>query len=240
MKHISLYKILFLDIETVPLYATFDQMDKEMQVLWSDKTRYQRGDEYSPDDFFSYRGGIFSEFARIVCISVGFIKKQNDEHFFRVKSFYGHDEKIILEEFGKLLTNCFNSLEHYLCAHNGKEFDYPFIARRMVINGIKLPEILQISGMKPWQIKHLDTMEMWKFGDYKHYTSIKLLAKILNIPNPKNDIDGSQVAKVYWEENDLEMIRRYCEKDTLTVAQIYLRYNYMKIIPLDNVLCIDS
>ena len=141
-----------------------------------------------------------------------------------MKSFCGHDEKSILEAFNQLLDKNFQNKNQYLCAHNGKEFDYPFLCRRMLINGIKLPKILQIAGKKPWEVKHLDKMELWKFGDYKHYTSIKLLAALFNIPTPKDDIDGSQVSTVYWQENDLERIKTYCQKDTLTVAQLFLKY----------------
>ncbi len=236
MEYINLHHILFIDIETVPLYEHFNQMNENMQVLWTAKTQYQRKNEYAPSEFFNLKGGIFSEFAKIVCISVGFITQQNKKRFFRVKSFFGHDEKTILEKFKELLDNHFDSIKHHLCAHNGKEFDYPFIARRMIINNIKLPKVLNIAGKKPWEVKHLDTMEMWKFGDYKHYTSIKLLAEILNIPTPKDDIDGSQVAQVYWKENDIKRIVKYCEKDTLTVAQIYLKFNHLEIISKDNII----
>ena len=142
----------------------------------------------------------------------------------RLKSFYGHNEKNILSQFKHLLNDSYSSGHHYLCAHNGKEFDYPFICRRMLINGISLPKILNIAGKKPWEIKHLDTMELWKLGDYTHYTSIHLLAELFNIPTPKDDINGSQVSNVYWIQKDLERIRINCQKDTLTVAQLYLKY----------------
>jgi uncharacterized protein YprB with RNaseH-like and TPR domain len=165
-----------------------------------------------------------AEFAKVICISVGYLYEKEGQHFFRIKSFYGDDEKAILEDLKLLLDEKFATPKHYLCAHNGKEFDYPFLCRRMIVNGIQLPKILEISGKKPWEVRHLDTMEMWKFGDYKHYTSIKLLAALFGIPTPKDDIDGSQVSKVYWQDKDLERIKNYCQKDTLTVAQILLKY----------------
>ena len=220
---INLNNILFLDIETVPIAKEFSDLDPTFQKLWEEKTTFQRK-ELSPSQYYSKKAGIMAEFAKIVCVSVGYIHRKKDSPTFRLKSFYGHDEKSLLEDFKLLLETNFQQKNHYLCAHNGKEFDYPFLCRRMLINGIRLPKILQIAGKKPWEIKHLDTMELWKFGDYKHYTSIKLLAALFNIPTPKGDIDGSQVSSVYWQENDLERIKTYCQKDTLTVAQLFLKY----------------
>jgi len=229
---IPLNKILFLDIETVPEYENFDELSEVMQELFEKKTRFQRNDEIDVAEFYSERAGVLSEFSKVVCISAGIIATDKEgKHTFRVKSFYGDDEKKILEDFKELLDGKFNSYDTYLCAHNGKEFDYPFMARRMIINRIALPEALDIAGKKPWEVRHLDTMELWKFGDYKHYTSIKLLTAVLDIPSPKDDIDGSEVAGVYYKEKDLERIAIYCEKDTFTVAQIYLRLKGMDIMP---------
>ena len=178
----------------------------------------------TPDEFYGLKAGVMAEFAKVICVSVGYIYEKNNTSFFRIKSFYGDDEQLLLNELKTLLDDKFATKNHYLCAHNGKEFDYPFLCRRMIVNGVTLPKILEIAGKKPWEVRHLDTMELWKFGDYKHYTSIKLLAALFDIPTPKDDIDGSQVAKVYWQEQDLERIRVYCQKDTLTVAQILLKY----------------
>ncbi len=172
------------------------------------------------------------EFAKIICISVGFLK----EDTFRVKSYFGDDEKQILKDFGKLLTTHFNTKDKMLCAHNGKEFDFPFICRRMLINGVKLPKALNIAGKRPWEINHLDTMELWKFGDYKSYTTLNLLASIFDIPTPKDDIDGSDVARVYWEEKDLKRIVTYCQKDVLTVAQVLLRFMNEPLIEDKNII----
>ena len=224
LENISIHKILFLDVETVPVAPTFSELSEEFQSLWVDKTRWQRSEGQTPDEFYGLKAGVMAEFAKVICVSVGYIYEKNNTSFFRIKSFYGDDEQLLLNELKTLLDDKFATLSHYLCAHNGKEFDYPFLCRRMIVNGVTLPKILEIAGKKPWEVRHLDTMELWKFGDYKHYTSIKLLAALFGIPTPKDDIDGSQVAKVYWQEKDLERIRVYCQKDTLTVAQILLKY----------------
>lgn len=234
LKNIPIKNILFLDIETVPVSPNFHDLSNDFQQLWVEKTHWQRK-EQSPEEFYSLKAGIMAEFAKVICVSVGYLFRKKERSFFRLKSFYGHDEKLILQEFKQLLDEKFATSKHYLCAHNGKEFDYPFLCRRMLINGLTLPKPLDISGKKPWEVRHLDTMEMWKFGDYKHFTSIKLLAALFSIPTPKDDIDGSQVARVYWQEKDLERIKDYCQKDTLTVAQLFLRYQNKPILEHDQI-----
>ncbi len=219
---INLSNILFLDIETVPEASSFTELSEKKQEMFAKKTEYQRKDEFSPEEFYE-RAGIWAEFGKIVCISVGFFDPFSQKKTFRIKSFYGDDEVKILEDFRTLLENHFYKPSHLLCAHNGKEFDFPFIARRMIINKVSLPEKLNLFGKKPWEVAHLDTLELWKFGDYKHYTSLNLLTEILGIASPKEDIDGSQVAQVYYGDKDLDRIARYCENDTLAVAQVYLR-----------------
>ncbi len=221
IEKIKLDNILFLDIETVPEQENFNILDEETQHLWEQKTQYQRKDEYTPEDFYE-RAGIWAEFGKIVCISVGYFITKGDIRHFRVTSFFG-EEKKILKDFSNLLNNHFNLTQNVLCGHNAKEFDIPFIARRMIINQIAIPNKLNLFGKKPWEIPHLDTLELWKFGDYKHYTSLKLLTKILDIPTPKDDIDGSQVAHTFYVEKDIDRIVTYCEKDTIAVAQIFLR-----------------
>jgi predicted PolB exonuclease-like 3'-5' exonuclease len=219
--------IMFLDAETVPLSPSFDELDEAMKTLWDKKSSHFRDETQSPGDVYQ-RAGIYAEFGKIVCISVGFLKDKNP-YGFRLKSFFGDDEKALLEEFSGLLLKSKNR-DITLCAHNGKEFDYPYIARRMIINGLVIPEILDNAGKKPWEVKLLDTMELWKFGDYKSYTSLELLSSILGIPSPKDDIDGSMVADIYWNKHDLKRIVRYCEKDVLTVAQIILRFMNLPVI----------
>ena len=221
--------ILFLDIETVPEEENFSDLSEEKQELFALKTQYQRKEEFLPEEFYD-RAGIWAEFGKIVCISVGFFTNFNsEERKFRVTSFFG-DEVKLLEEFKNLLDKHFNKSQHVLCAHNGKEFDFPFMARRMIIHQILLPEKLNLFGKKPWEIPHLDTMELWKFGDYKHYTSLKLLTSILGIPSPKDDICGSEVGEVYYKEKNMERIVTYCEKDTIAIAQLLLRFNNEPLI----------
>lgn len=221
IEKINLNNILFLDIETVPEEENFNSLDAEMQSLWDLKTQYQRKDDFSAEEFYE-RAGIWAEFGKIICISVGFFTIKGDIRNFRVTSFFG-EEKKILKDFSNLINNHFNQPQHLLCGHNSKEFDIPFIARRMIINQMPIPDKLNLFGKKPWEIPHLDTLELWKFGDYKHFTSLKLLTKILGVPSPKGDIDGSQVAHVYYVEKDIDRIVTYCEKDTIAVAQIFLR-----------------
>ena len=235
LEKIKIKNVLFLDIETVPIKENFKDLSAPFQKLWEEKTVWQRKDDVSPSDFYKLKAGVMAEFAKIICISVGYLFVEKGENHFRIKSFYGDDEKKIIADFNTLLNTQFNKKQHQLCAHNGKEFDFPFIARRTLINGLKLPKLLDIAGKNPWEVNHLDTMELWKFGDYKHYTSIKLLAALFDIPTPKDDIDGSQVAKVYWEEKDLERIKIYCQKDALTVAQLLLKYKGESLILEKNI-----
>ena len=235
---IKLSNILFLDIETVPESPNFDELDAVKQELFAQKTKYQRKEDFSPEEFYD-RAGIWAEFGKIVCISVGFFDDHSGDLTFRLKSFYGNDEAKILIDFKSLLEKYYGQKQHVLCGHNGKEFDFPYIARRMIINKIELPEKLNLFGKKPWEVAHLDTLEMWKFGDFKHYTSLNLLTNILGIASPKEDIDGSQVAHVYYEENDLNRIAKYCENDTLAVAQVYLRLMHLDILKEEQVVRVE-
>jgi len=226
---INFENILFLDIETVPETEFYKDLSEEKQELFALKTQYQRKEEISPEEFYD-RAGIWAEFGKIVCISVGyFINFKSKDRKFRVTSFFG-DEVKILQDFKNLLDKHFNKPPHVLCAHNGKEFDFPYIARRMIIKQIELPEKLNLFGKKPWEIAHLDTMELWKFGDYKHFTSLKLLTSILGIPSPKDDINGSEVGAVYYKEKNIQRIVTYCEKDTIAIAQVLLRFNNEPLI----------
>lgn len=234
LKRIPLETILFLDIETVPEAPDFEVLDNEKKELWEQKSKYQRKDEYTAAEFYD-RAGIWAEFGKIICISVGYFSFKGDLRTFRVTSFYG-DEKQLLNDFKTLLNDYFNGPRHVLCAHNGKEFDFPYIARRMIINRVDLPQKLNLFGKKPWEIPHMDTMELWKFGDFKHYTSLKLLANILGIPSPKEDIDGSMVKAVYYEEKDIDRIILYCEQDTITVAQVLLSLRNEDLLTEDEII----
>jgi len=223
LDNIRVEDILFLDIETVPASSSHELLDTKLQALWNKKSKQFRTPEQTSEDVYE-RAGIYSEFGKIICISVGVIKEKNPFSL-RLKSFFGDDEKLLLSDFASMLVKFSKTnKEAILCAHNGKEFDFPYIARRMIINELIIPEILDNAGKKPWEIKLLDTMDLWKFGDYKNYTSLELLTTILGIPTPKDDIDGSMVAGIYYIENDIERIVRYCEKDVLAIVRVMLRF----------------
>jgi predicted PolB exonuclease-like 3'-5' exonuclease len=232
LNQLDLQKVLFIDIETVSAYPDYNALPETWQNLWADKTKFIRErEDISPADYYPQRAGIMAEFGKIVCISCGFFARYGTTgREFRLKSFYGEDEFLLLQEFADLLNKHFQGPEFLLCAHNGKEFDFPYLSRRMLVHGIQLPVTLNTAGKKPWEIQHLDTMELWKFGDYKHFTSLKLLAALFDIPTPKDDIDGSMVGEVFWKENDLDRISTYCQKDTVTVAQLVLRYRGEQIL----------
>ena len=222
-RQLQFEKILFLDIETVPQAYRFDQLDEKSKILFEAKNRFQISPDKSIEQIFEDRGGILAEFGKIVCISVGMLHEGSQGRSIRLKSFYHDDEETLLRQFKRLLDDHYNTQYHVLCGHNSKEFDIPYICRRMLINGVALPNILQIAGKKPWEINHIDTMELWKFGDYKSYTSLSLLCHVMGIPTPKDDISGADVARVYYEENDLERIMIYCEKDVVALIQLFLR-----------------
>jgi 3'-5' exonuclease len=234
IEKIRLDNILFLDIETVPEEENFNSLDDEMKQLWEAKTQYQRKDDFTGEEFYD-RAGIWAEFGKIVCISVGYFIIKGDIRNFRVTSFFGEEKKILLD-FNNLLNSHFNLSQHILCGHNAKEFDIPFLARRMIINQISIPNKLNLFGKKPWEIPHLDTLELWKFGDYKHFTSLKLMCKVLGIPTSKGDIDGSQVGHVFYVEKDIDRIVTYCEKDTIAVAQIFLRFRKEDLLIDDEII----
>lgn len=233
---VTLNNILFLDIETVPQYDCYDKMPPEWKALWDVKGAYLiRNKEEETVETIYNRAGIYPEFGKIVCISVGIIQGYNPNKKLILKSFYGDDEKEVLLQFAEMLKRWATDANKCLCAHNGKEFDFPFLCRRMIINNIPIPAILNTRGKKPWEINHLDTMDLWRFGDYKTYTSLNLLACTLGILSPKDDIDGSMVWEVYWKERNLERIACYCQKDVVTAAQVYLRMTGEEPIAADNI-----
>lgn len=234
IEKVQLENVLFLDIETVPEVEQFSDLDDAKKELFALKTQYQRKDDFAPEEFYD-RAGIWAEFGKIICISVGFFTFKSDIRHFRVTSFWG-DEVKILKDFSNLLNSHFNHPQHLLCGHNAKEFDFPYIARRMIINQLPIPQKLNLFGKKPWEIPHLDTLELWKFGDYKHYTSLKLLTNVLGIPSPKDDIDGSEVARVFYQENNIDRIITYCEKDVVAVGQIILRLRGEELLIEDEII----
>lgn len=238
MLDVKLDKVLFLDIETVPQTYDYSSLNLEYQHLWEEKFQHIKNrysEDTTPEQGFLNGAGIYAEFGKIVCISVGFIFYKNQEKHFRLKSFFGKDEKQLLTDFAQMLDGSFSGIENNICGHNVKEFDVPYIARRMLINGLKIPSTLDVSGKKPWEIRFIDTLDLWKFGDYKHYTSLKLLTHIFGIPTPKDDIDGSQVASVFYIDDDIDRIAVYCEKDVLATAQLFLKMIGEDVINQENV-----
>jgi hypothetical protein len=227
LTHINIYNLIFIDIETVPQWSTFQQLSESMKALWAIKHATLKVDNETAEEGYLKRSGVYSEFAKVVCISMGFFHLDKDKHknTFRVKTISGDDEKEVLDAFLKTLSRSFADPERFhFCGHNIREFDLPFICRRLLINSFELPEILDNSGKRPWEVQDVDTMQLWKFGDYKSYTSLRLLTEILDIPSPKDDIDGKDVCRVYWEERGLARIVEYCQKDVVTVARLLLRF----------------
>lgn len=230
------HNILFLDIETVPQYRDYSEVPEDWQKLWDHKASYLIKDKEKDNSATIYnRAGIYAEFGKIVCISCGVVQGSGKDRKMVLTSFAGEDEKLLLFAFAEMLGKWSAGEQKFLCAHNGKEFDFPYLCRRMIINGIPIPSILQLSGKKPWEINHLDTLDLWKFGDFKSYTSLNLLAHSLGIPTPKDDIDGSMVWEVFWKEKNLARIVEYCQKDVVTVAQILLRMGGEPLIGASNI-----
>lgn len=231
----SLDNLLVVDIETVRSHKLYEEMPERLQVQWDRKSTFLRGnDDETPKDLFEDRGGIYAEFGKIVTISIGFFTHSGPELSLRIKTLYSNDESVLLSDFNNIL-NKFDPNKVILCGHNGKEFDFPYICRRMLVNNIKLPPVLDTAGKKPWEVNHLDTMEMWKFGDRKNFTSLELLAALFDIPTSKDAIDGSQVSEVFYEEGDLAKIAHYCSKDVLVTSQLLLKLNQHPLIKDENI-----
>jgi predicted PolB exonuclease-like 3'-5' exonuclease len=231
---LRLENILFIDIETVPLAPELGSVSLHLQDLWEKKSSPFRAEDESAGDAWP-RASLYAEFGRVVCISAGIFSQVKDPKRLRIKSYAGENENSILAGFSELVRKFRTPAEIRLCAHNGKDFDFPFLCRRMLIGGLDIPVPLQVAGKKPWELNYIDTMELWKFGEFRNFTSLKLLAEVLGIPDPKDDMDGSQVAEVYYNEKNLDRIARYCEKDVLAVAQVLLRLKGEALIPEENV-----
>jgi uncharacterized protein YprB with RNaseH-like and TPR domain len=231
-----LNNILFLDIETAPQYADYSKLPQEWKELWTLKSSFLlRNKETETAETIYPRAGIYAEFGKIICISCGVMQNGGDAKKLLIKSFCCDDEKLLLHQFSEMLNKWAADAPKYLCAHNGKEFDFPYLCRRMIINLLPVPQALQMAGKKPWEVNHLDTLELWKFGDFKNYTSLNLLAHTLGITTPKDDIDGSKVWEVYWKEKNLPRIVTYCQKDVVTVAQVFLRMQGEALIKEENI-----
>ncbi len=233
--------LLLIDIETVPLYSNYHQLNEKMQKLWDKKSLLIDKDNADTASSFSEKAGIYAEFGKIVCIGLGYFVKKNEGYSLKVKTLAGDDEKKLLHDFRDVCNKFFRHAEKQFCGHNIREFDIPYICRRSFINQVALPDVLlDLQNKKPWENPMLDTLQFWKFGEYKNFTSVDLLSAILNIESPKDDIDGSDVANVYWKENDLERIVRYCNKDVVTVAQIFMRLNAMPLLNEEDVVVMNA
>ena len=235
MNHVRPQDLIIIDIETVSCYPTYGGMTEEWQKLWSEKVKYSLPEDSTAEAFYEKRAGVMAEFSKIVCISMGyFITEENLK--MRVKSYYGHDEKAIILSFLETITKIEKVNSKWCFAgHNIKEFDIPFICRRMIINDISLPPFMDFQNRKPWETNIVDTFQYWRFGDYKNFTSLKLLAAAVDVPSPKDDIDGSMVGRVYWQDNDVDRIAIYCQKDVVTVANIFLRFKHIPLLHPDDV-----
>ncbi|MCW3094006.1 MAG: 3-5 exonuclease [Ferruginibacter sp.] len=232
-----LENFLVIDIETVSEKKNFESLDIEWQHLWEEKVIRSLPENTTPGEYYPHRAGVMAEFAKVVCISIGYFKREKDHHQFRVKSLFGADEREVLQQFLATIQQLEAVHNRWsFTGHNIKEFDIPFLCRRLLINGLSIPPYLDFQNMKPWETNMVDTFQYWRFGDYKNYTSLKLLAAALNVPSPKDDIDGSMVGDVYWIENDIQRIATYCQKDIVTVANIILRFKNMPLLKEEQVI----
>ena len=233
--------LLFIDIETVSQHPDFNDVPATWQDLWAEKVTRILPEEETPESFYPKRAAIMAEFGKIICISAGYIKMENGAMQLRVKSFYGEDEKELLQQ----VIASFDQWQRNkkgiaFCGHNIKEFDIPYVCRRLLVNGMSVPNYLDFMSMKPWETNIVDTMALWKFGDFKNYTTLKLMAACLGVPSPKDDIDGSMVGDVYWKEKDLKRISGYCQKDVVTVAQLVLRIKNQPLLQEDQIVLVND
>jgi predicted PolB exonuclease-like 3'-5' exonuclease len=236
MQNIQLNNLLIIDIETVSEKNIFENLDEHWQQLWEEKVKKTLPENTTVGELYEQRAGVMAEFSKIVCISIGYFKKEVGWQL-RIKSFHGHDEKELLQNFIDTINQMAAVNKNWsFTGHNIKEFDIPFLCRRMLINNLSIPTYLDFQNMKPWETNIVDTFQYWRFGDYKNFTSLNLLAVSLGIPSPKDDIDGSMVGKVYWQEKDINRIATYCQKDVVTVANIILRFKNMPLLAEEQVI----
>lgn len=241
MLRTAIEHLLFIDIETVPSSAEFEDLNGDWKKLWEEKVKKTIPENETAASFYSQRAGVMAEFSKIICISIGFCKREGKDLQLRIRSFAGDDESVLLNDFLKTLKTLESGKINWsFCGHNIREFDIPFICRRILANGLVLPASLDFQNMKPWETNLVDTFQYWRFGDYKNFTSLKLLAAVLGIPSPKDDIDGSQVAEVYWKEKNLQRIVTYCQKDVATTANIVMRFNNLPLIGTDNIVLVSE
>ena len=235
MQHINPEQLFIFDIETVSGVADFNELDPELQTLFYQKTARNRDPLQNAAEHYPEKAGILAEFGKVIVISCGYMQKLGNGYQLKIKNYSGHDEKELLRSFSETLQNISKN-NYFLCGHNIREFDVPWLCRRMLINSIPLPPCLDLYGKKPWEVNHVDTLDLWKFGDFKHYTSLHLLATVLGVPTPKDDIDGSMVGTVYWQQNDLARIEKYCSKDVIAVANVILKLKGLPLLEAENIL----
>jgi len=234
LQYTRLENLLFIDIQTVPIVKSFDELDEDYKKLWERKSKYFR-EELEPAEAFEKKAGLYAEFAKISCISLAYLRMEDNRFHLRMKSFYGHDEKQVIEDFRELIVTYFNQRKYVFCGHNIKDFDIPFLCRRMLINDFILPHKFNYSGNKSSQPHVVDTFQIWRFGDYKNYTSLRLLAKSLKIEHPEEFLEANQVAGMYWKDDDLEGIKEYCQRDVITVAQLMLKFKRFELLEEDHI-----
>lgn len=240
MQQIAIENLFLIDIETVSGVQHFHLLNDEWKELWTEKISKSLPPDATAEDYYPKRAAILAEFAKVICISTGYFKKENNEWQLRIKSFYSENEKDVLESFTKMLEQLHAKNSRWIfTGHNIKEFDIPFLSRRMLVNNIAIPSYIDFQNMKPWDTPVLDTLHLWRFGDYKHYTSLKLLAATLGVPSPKDDIDGSKVGEVFWEEKNLERIAIYCQKDVATVGNVILRFKNLPLLTEGQIIFVE-
>ncbi len=229
-------QLMFIDIETVPMYEHYHELPRSLQQAWDKKSVLIDKEELDTSVSFARRAGIYAEFGKIICIALGYEKETPDGLQFYVETLKGDDEKRLLNDFVERCALFFTHAQCLFCGHNIREFDIPFLCRRMLIQGIPLPAIVRdLSSKKPWENPMIDTLQSWKFGEYKQFTSLELLATVLGISSPKDDMDGSDVARVYWKEKNLDRIVRYCAKDVITTAQVYRKLKGLTLLSTDSI-----
>lgn len=240
MHNTPLENLLLIDIETASQMKNYDSLNDEWKQLWTEKIHKALPENITAEEYYPLRAGIMAEFAKVICVSFGYFRTVNNILELRIKSFYSDNEKDILENFIKTLYHL-HAVNNEWCftGHNIKEFDVPFLCRRLLVNNLNIPTFMDFQNMKPWETPVTDTLHWWRFGDYKHYTSLKLLAATLGVPSPKDDIDGSMVGHVFWEEKNLERIAIYCQKDVVTVANVMLRFKNMPLLTPEQIVYIN-
>lgn len=227
-------ELLFLDIETVPEYDAFSRLPEALQPLFLKKTERLRLADDTDEAHYFNTAGIYAEFGKVICITMGALQRDGNSYLLNLKTLADHQERPLLEAFLQVAASEKNSKKKF-CGHNIREFDIPYLCRRMLIQGMNLPALLDLSGKKPWEVPLIDTLQLWSFGDKKHYTSLKLLALLLGIDSPKEDIEGKDVGRIYWQEKDLPRIAAYCERDVITVAQVILRFKGLPPLPPEQI-----